>query len=326
MNEAIRADQVLDQLEALWSGLGSEEDGEVLRACAMTLLVLTDGPAGEAALAVPLAAVIPDHPSRVIVLALSDDAGRSLSASVSVRCWLAFGRRQQICCEQIDLSATRGALADLPPLTLALAAPDLPVAIWAPAWRWLGEHSLVPVLRLADKLIVDSAAAGDARAGLERVRALLAMGRPVGDLAWTRLTPWRAALAEAVEQPDCRVDPAAIERVEIRFGGGRAPSEAIYLAAWLESALGKAVIRLAPAAERFTGLDSLVLEGPSAALTLSRTGDGALELSRAGRFSGRLGRLPSEAELLAEELSLLERDPIFEKALEQALARLGGRH
>lgn len=323
MNEAIRADRVLEQLEALWSELGSRQDGEVLRACAMTLFVLTEGPAAEAALADSLAAVIQEHPSRVIALALGEDAGRSLSASVSVRCWLAFGRRQQICCEQIDLSATRGALADLPPLALALAAPDLPVVVWAHAWRRLGEHSLVPVLRLADKLIVDSAGTGDGGEGLERVRELLAMGPAVGDLAWTRLTPWRAALAEAVEQPDSRVDPAAIERVEIRFGGGRAPSEALYLAAWLESALEKPVIRLAHSPEGFAGVDSLALEGRSPALALYRTGDGALELSGRDHCARRLGRLPSEGELLAEELSLLGRDPLFEKVLERALAWLG---
>lgn len=322
---AIQPDRILEQLEELWSGLGGEQDAEVLRACAMTLLVVTEGPGGDAALAEVLAAVVQEHPSRVIVAALSEGPARRLTASVSARCWLPFGRRQQICCEQIEISATRGALADLAPVALALAAPDLPVVIWVRAWRRLGEEPLRPVLRLADKLIVDSAGAASAEEGLKRVQSAAGIAGLRADLAWTRLTPWRAALAEAFGQPPCSLEAAAVERIEIGFEGGRVPPEALYLRAWLESVVEKASIRLAPAPERSGGgLYGLALEGQGVAVSLSWAA-GELQLAIGGRPVRRLGPAPSEGELLAEELSLLERDPVFEAVLERALARLGGR-
>ncbi len=318
----VRPDRILEQLDELWSGLGSEQDGEVLRACAMTLLVATAGAAADTVLAETLAGVIRNHPSRVIVLGLTEDTARSLSASVSARCWLPLGRRQQICCEQIEITVTAGALAELPPVALALAAPDLPVAVWVRTWRLLDEEALRPVFRLADKLIVDSSAVGAAD-GLKRVRSLAGIARAVADLSWTRLTPWRAALAEAFEQPDLNLSPAAVERIEIRFDGERLPAEALYLAAWLEGAPSAPPIRLARASVGpARGLRSVVFEGSGMRLPVSRAAEGGIELRREGRLIARLGAPPPEAELLGEELSLLGRDAVFETVLERALNRL----
>lgn len=320
--QAIQSDRILEQLDALWSGLGSEADAEVLRACAMTLILVSEAPADEPAVAETLATVVQDHPSRAIAVAVTEDPGRRLSAAVSARCWLPFGRRQQICCEQIDIAATSGALSDLPPVLTALTAADLPVVVWVRSWRRLGDAALVPLLRLADKLILDSAGARQAAGALEELQSLAALAPLVADLSWTRLTPWRAAIAEAFDQPECRPYLTAVDRIEIRHEGDAITPGALYLAAWLAEAFRQAPIRLAPALPQFgEGVQSVALEGPGLALSLHRNAGGALELHNHGRLIRSFAGPQSEAQLLTEELALLERDPIFETALRRALAR-----
>jgi hypothetical protein len=299
----IHSDRILRELDDLWVALGGPSDGEnreeVLRACAMTLLVLTSGPAGDPALAETLAALMRDHPSRAIVIGVAGDTERRLSADVTARCWMPFGRGQQICSEQIEITATAGALADLPPLILALTAADLPVVAWVRTTRLLAEDSLLPLFRLAGKVILDSAAEPDFPVLLHRIRRLSAVVETVADLSWTRLTRWRSAIADVYDE--------TLQRIRIFHHGPVPPPSALYLAAWLENAVGEGLsVSFAshPDASANDDIREVTLEGPDRQISVSRTA---------------VPPVP-ERGLLAEELSLLERDPIFEAALERVLA------
>ena len=56
---------------------------------------------------------MPEHPARAIVIRLRGAGERALSERVYAQCWMPFGQRRQICCEQIEITASDAALADL---------------------------------------------------------------------------------------------------------------------------------------------------------------------------------------------------------------------
>ena len=131
MGAGVAAEDLLKELAALWAREGSEgEAGGVLRACTMTLVVVSEEGDDESALGETLAALMPEHPARTIVIRLQGDGERALTQRVYQQCWKPFGQRQQICCEQIEITASDAALADLPSVILPLAVPDLPVILW----------------------------------------------------------------------------------------------------------------------------------------------------------------------------------------------------
>ena len=46
-----------------------------------------------------------------------------------------FGHRRQICCEQIEITASDVSLPDVPAVVLPLAVADLPVMLWCRSAR-----------------------------------------------------------------------------------------------------------------------------------------------------------------------------------------------
>ncbi len=135
MTEApsISPSKLLKDLDALWLNLGKNQEdpghgSAVLRACAMTLIAIVEG--DDQDVGETLALLVRDHPSRLIVVNVSSGAEPRLEAGVTAQCWMPFGKRQQICCEQIVLSVSRGSLVEIPPVIRGLVVPDLPVACW----------------------------------------------------------------------------------------------------------------------------------------------------------------------------------------------------
>src|SRR2546425_4589855 len=130
MTAVLAPEQILKELSDLWVSLGkqghAESGGGVLRACSMTLVVLADMSDDTGALGETVAALMPEHPARAIVVRLQGAGEAALGARVYSQCWMPFRERRQICCEQIEITAPDAALADLPALILPLAATDLP--------------------------------------------------------------------------------------------------------------------------------------------------------------------------------------------------------
>ncbi len=290
---ALRADQILSELRDLWAGLaGADDPHGVVRACSMTLIVVGD----DTQVGATLAELMREHPHRAIVVRVRSGPAALLEHRVLAQCWMPSAGRQQICCEQIEITATEGGLADLPPVLLALRAPDLPVVLWLRAAR------LFDVLRMpAGKLILDSAAAAEPLAMLQRLAQASAADSPVADLAWTRLTHWREILAQEFDNPASAALLPRVAEVRVFHPGQRFAPEACYLAGWVLSALGRRVeVRFEAAAE-----GAIEFRGP---------GFPAL------RIAGCAPR--PEASLLSEELGILGRDPVYDRALRLA-ASLG---
>src|SRR5947209_12362019 len=161
----VAPEKILKELAALWilhgqEGLATSGAG-VLRACSMTLVALAEGSDDTAALGETIAALMPEHPARALLIRLSGGGPRALTERVYQQCWKPFGQRQQICCEQIEITASDAALADLPSVLLPLLVTDLPVIQWCRSPRLMQMPEFRSIARLATKVIVDSATFGN---------------------------------------------------------------------------------------------------------------------------------------------------------------------
>lgn len=320
-SEVVRPDAILKELSAYWTHLGadgdsgeavSEDGGGLLRACSMTLICFADDEEEPASLDEMFASLMREHPSRMIVVRLRD-GDDELAARVSSRCWMPFGQRRQICCEQVDVTASINRLADVASIVAPLAAPDLPRVIVLRSARIVRAGALRKILALGDKIIVDSSRPG--APGFGEIGGLLDAGHTTGDLAWTRLTPIRALLAQLLENRS----PSAIT---IEYGGKEAGPEVRYLKAWLETALPALLVSL-----RGTGPadDCGVGEGKLATVRVDkdlsvRLCPGGAEYD-AGAMRQRASMPPgTEEQLLNEELGIVVHDRVFERALNHITA------
>jgi glucose-6-phosphate dehydrogenase assembly protein OpcA len=319
----VHPETVLKQLNELWASLASanaENTSEgIVRACAMTLIVVERA---EDALA-PASEVIADlnreHPSRAIVLRLGAGSEQAVDARVNAQCWMPFGRREQICCEQIEISAAETNIAELRPFLLALAAPDLPVILWCRSSGMVASPGFAGLCGLAHKVIVDT---DGIETNFEYVRTSQGPERSklVADLAWTRLTRWREIIAQMFENPSCRKKLSLVERAEVLYSGERVPSGARYFAAWLARELGwepgssRIGFRRAPGNEQ-PAVTGVRMTAPGLTASIARV-DGEILEVEVNEIRNRAGLATrDEASLLREELSILGRDLVFEQTL-----------
>src|SRR5262249_18592524 len=97
MSATVAPDKILKELAALWVEEGKQGSAGVLRACSMTLIVLAEEGEDTSALGETIAALMPEHPARAILVRLRAGGARELSERVYQQCWMPFGQRRQIC-------------------------------------------------------------------------------------------------------------------------------------------------------------------------------------------------------------------------------------
>ena len=168
-----------------------------------------------------------EHPSRAIVVRIREGED-FIDSRVFAQCWMPFGHRRQICCEQVEFTCAMNRLVDVASVTGALAVPDLPRVILLRSARIVRAGALRKILNLGDKIIVDSSRQG--APGFGELGGLLEAGYTIGDLSWTRITEIRALLAQLL-------DGHTPSDLVIEYDGKEAGAEARYLHAWLASAL-----------------------------------------------------------------------------------------
>ncbi len=322
---ALEPGRILKELNQLWASLGKAGESEaqsVVRACTLTLVVFTEETGDAVEMGETLARVMREHPNRAIVVRARAGAAPLLEHRVLSQCWMPFGRREQICCEQIEITASDASLVDLAPVLLALRAPDLPLVLWYRSARLFEASALEPSGFRPEKIIVDSEAYGSS----QTLGRLAAGKTPSADLAWTRLTRWRAILAQVFESPRSRELLPEMEGVRVLYSGSRVPEGAFYLAGWVLEALGREIEVSFDAAQGAPGgLNGIVLSaGERGRVSVRRSGDAALIEAGGARSCTGLPRL-SESELLAEELAITGRDAVFERSLARAV-RIVRRH
>lgn len=312
--------RLLAELGEQWRLIGENGSG-VLRACSMTLVVAARRARNPQDLGATIAELMHVHPSRTILLRV-DDGAAPVSAHTSIQCWMPFGRRQQICCEQIEIDAAIGSLTDVPPILYGLTVPDLPVAMWCPDLDLALRPELLPVLRLAQKVIVDTAGLDAAAAAWDAWQKLRALECRLADLVWARLTRWRQLLSQGLAG---RGRHAPL-KARISWAGKPFPPVAMYLAAWLAATFGwrdELHRRFVFACDDETmpepgsgRLRSLTLEGQSCSIRLYRPEGTELSIEIDGVSADARFPLFSDSQLLREELAISGRDRRFQLALE----------
>jgi glucose-6-phosphate dehydrogenase assembly protein OpcA len=325
MPGALSADRILREVNELWVSLDRQAHAEsgagVQRSCTMTLVVAAEESEDAAGVGETIAALMPEHPARAISIRLRGAARSALTERVYAQCWQPFGQRRQICCEQIEIGVSDADLAEIAPVLLALAAPDLPLIVWCRSSRLAAMPEFERIAALARKVLVDTTAFADVKAALARFAEAAVRGVVIGDLAWTRLTRWRSVLSQVFENRSYLERLAGIRTVAVVWGGAY-EALAWYMAAWLQDALADAGVRAAV---------SLTEEGAENLIRVELAGEGLhLRLAREGeRLVVTVNDLssctsltqPSDYLLLREELVIARRDAVFERSLASA-ARL----
>jgi glucose-6-phosphate dehydrogenase assembly protein OpcA len=329
MSATVAPERVLKELSELWVSMGKQGEREssmgVLRACSMTLVVLAEESEDVTALGETIAALMPEHPARAIVIRLRGGDERALSSRVFAQCWLPFGQRRQICCEQVEITASDAALADLPSVVLPLAVADLPLIVWCRSVRLTSMPEFRAIEAMAQKVVLDSAAMPDARDALRRMATEVERGVLMGDLSWTRLTRWREMLSQAFANRDTLARLERLQRVEVGFPGQEATAASRYLGAWLVNTLDSAGVdvRLTLAPERWAGPSPaplvlrVTLEGEGIRVDLARK-EAKLVLTVDGLANCTNLPEPNDYLLMREELGIVRHDPVYERALAAA--------
>ncbi len=311
MADSLKPDKILKELGELWTTMSKPEPGEgtpeggVLRACAMTLIAIVDDADDSQDLGETLASLMKDHPSRAIVIRLAEKPD-ILEGRVFAQCWMPFGHRRQICCEQVEITVSANRLEDIPPIVSPITVPDLPCTVWVKTASMPESAAAQKVLALGNRIILDSNRAG--KAGIATLRKCLDRGFLVGDLAWTRITEVRELLAQMIEG----VRLEQIESAAVDYCSAQPTADVLYLAGWIESIYPGRRVALRHV-EGSGNIREVRIE-PGIQVNLS-----------GGCADFRLGRLKEHAsfhgggdyDLLNEELRIAVHDRVFERVLRQ---------
>jgi len=162
-----------------------------------------------------------------------------------------------------------------------------------------------PLGVFADRRITDVLRLSDPNAALQQRAMDFAPGDT--DLAWTRLTPWRAALASAFDGTSRHRPTNAVVH-----GGCNEPSARL-MSGWLKSRLSIEVAVDGTDDEPISGVDIDFDNGKTTTATVEGSN---LVLRREGQQDAYMpfGERPL-GELLAEELRRLDHDAIYADAL-----------
>ncbi|HEX2849245.1 MAG TPA: glucose-6-phosphate dehydrogenase assembly protein OpcA [Acidimicrobiales bacterium] len=256
------------------------------------------------------------HPARTLLI-LTDPYG---DTGVDAEVRLLGGRADgaELWFEDIELTV-RGDVTDhldslIEPFTVA----DLPVVSWFVDGLPAADDAMI---RASDVILVDARGFGDTDC-FETIASLLEE-RPVVDLSWVRLAPWRALLAGLFDGRELRPFLSGVRSVQVF--GKTGPRH--LLGGWLVDRLGLEhdVVELHDALHVSIGIDA-VAGGRTARFEVVRAGDERMVTARAhisgGPESSSVVVLPDATPAwgLADALSHLERDPVYEGALRVALA------
>jgi glucose-6-phosphate dehydrogenase assembly protein OpcA len=268
---------------------GSPAQGLVL-----TMIVVCDASEFADAMEASMAAGR-EHPSRILLVVSSGGGEAGLDAEVHI------GEGTP---GEVVVIRMHGAVADHPASVIRpLLLPDSPVVIWWPGTA-PQDQTADELAQLTLRRLTDAAAATEPRAALEARAAAYSPGDT--DLSWTRLTPWRALLAAALDQYPAAVTDARVEAEENN------PSAEL-LVAWLGDRLG---VRVTQATSDGPGITAVRMTTDSGDIAITRP-DGLLAAYAVpGQPERRVAlKRRDTTELITEELRRMDADVVYEQTL-----------
>ncbi len=285
-----------------------ESGGAIALGRVLTLLIVSNEDDAERAIAAANDASR-EHPCRILVAVSGPKrGGPRLDAQVRVG--------GDAGASEVVVLRTFGPLVEhAESVVVPLLLPDAPIVAWWPGTP--PDHpSTAPVGRLAQRRIVDAAQASRPVAMLTTLAKAYTPGDT--DLAWSRLTLWRAVLAAALDESG----NSAVDQITVS-GGSNSPSAQL-MAGWLALCLRHPVARARSRAG--SGLISVRITRRDGTIDLIRPDDEDATLAVPGRPARRIS-LPkrSDRDCLAEELRRLDPDEVYADVLTKGLTRLDRR-
>lgn len=268
----------------------------------MTLVIVTDESHAHEAMDAARSASA-EHPARVLGVILGNARGRPVvNAQVGTGAgWTGETALIRLKGEVVEHSES---------VVLPLLLPDSPVVVWWPCDPPV-DPAASPLGSLAQRRITDAAAATRGKTMAMR-RQCESYARGNTDLAWTRVTLWRAMLASALDQHPLTVQSASVTAERI------SPS-ADLLAAWLEIRLKVPVARHNSAGPGITEVVMNTRKGP---IRIHRTDGRLATFSSPGRPDRPVAlKRRSLPELLGEELRRLDEDDIYAAVTRHLITR-----
>ncbi len=236
-----------------------------------------------------------EHPSRILLVVTGTGRTASLDAEVHI------GEGTP---GEVIVIRMRGPVAAHPASVVRpLLLPDSPVVIWWPG-KSPANVASDELAQLAMRRLTDASSSARPLTALKTRARNYFPGDT--DLSWTRLTPWRALLAAALDQYPAKIKAAVVE-------AERGNPSADLLSAWLESRLKIAVTRRAS-------------EGPGITAVRMTTAAGDIAITRADGLlasyavPGQPERLVAlkrrtATELISEELRRMDADDVFQQTI-----------
>jgi glucose-6-phosphate dehydrogenase assembly protein OpcA len=181
--------------------------------------------------------------------------------------------------------------------------PDSPVIVW---WPGGGPKAPAddPLGRLGRRRVTD--AATTRRASLDFTARAEGYEPGDTDFAWTRLTPWRALMAAALDQY-----PTKVTGAEVVSAKGNPSAD--LMAAWLQCRLG---VPVEQRNSRGPGVTAVRMFTPSGPIALTRPDGAVATFSIPGQPDRPVAlKRRTTSELLSEELRRLDPDDVYAQTL-----------
>ncbi|MBW5481112.1 glucose-6-phosphate dehydrogenase assembly protein OpcA [Streptomyces bambusae] len=295
--------QVVRALLAARRAIGSHTTGLTL-----TLLVVTDEENAYDAVRAATEASR-EHPCRIVAVIRRTARGPHTLRRTRLDAELRVGADAGA--GEVVLLRLHGELTDhAGTVVLPLLAPDAPVVAWWPADA-PADPARDELGMLAQRRITDAQEAADPLGVLDERAATYAPGDT--DLAWTRLTSWRALLAAALDQRPLTVTAAGVESEADN------PSAEL-LARWLEDRLEVPVERVTT---RGPVITRVRLATPAGEIRVDRPEGALATLVLPDRVDRRVAlKIRGTSELIAEELRRLDADEVYASALRRRPAQV----
>ena len=268
----------------------------------MTLVIIAEEDEADQAMKVARSASR-EHPARLLGVVLGDGRGKAqVDAEVGIGRGVSGERA---------LIRLRGAVTRHPEsVVLPLLLPDSPVVVWWPG-KAPDDPASDPLGKLARRRITDAAAVPTRKS-----QAMLTQCRSYApgntDLAWTRITAWRALLAAALDQQPGKVQSASVTAERI------SPS-ADLLSAWLADRLKVPVARHN---SEGPGITEVTLTTKNGDVVIARPDGKLATLSSPGQPDRPVALKRRDLdELLSEELRRLDPDDVYAATVSRMVKR-----
>lgn len=278
-----------------------DSGGVVALGRVLTLIIETDSEHSEAAISAANAASRL-HPSRIIVLNRNQKTKDSkLDAQIRVG-------GDAGASEVVVLNANGMAASNPESLVTGLLLPDAPVVAWWPA-SCDSNPAGTEIGQIASRRITDAAAQSDPDKFLSQLAKHYTPGD--GDMAWTRITLWRAQLAALFDQHLER----KVKKITV-IGSTDSPS-AYLLGLWLEQRLGvKASFQREVESLPVHGVAGVKIEFDSGELEIIRDGQVAQIRQVGAPDSSVLLPQRSDQDCLIEDMRFLGEDSVYGSVLQ----------